>query len=241
MKQGVALVIAGLLVALGVAVGGFFVGDGFQAGRSADRYVTVKGLAERIVKADVASWPLRFTASGDDLGAVQAKIEADGAQISDFLDSAGISSDAYRLERLEVVDKRAQLYGNSQVPVGGRFVVTQTLAVRTADVDRIVEASRSIGDLVKAGIVLSDSSGPSYAYTSLNDIKPEMIAEATKSARASAQQFADDSGSSVGAIRQANQGIFSILPRDSGEQWQEAQSIEKRVRVVSTIQYFIED
>ncbi len=241
MKQSGALIIAGLAIALGVAVGGFFVGDGFQTGRSTDRYVTVKGLAERIVKADIASWPLRFTASGDDLGAVQAKIEADGAQISSFLQSAGISAESYRLERLEVVDKRAQLYGNSAVPVGGRFVVTQTLAVRTSDVDRIVEASRSIGDLVKAGIVLSDSSGPSYAYTSLNDIKPEMIAEATRSARTSAQQFADDSGSSVGAIRQANQGIFTILPRDSGEQWQEAQSIEKRVRVVSTIQYFIED
>ncbi|MDA0339245.1 MAG: SIMPL domain-containing protein [Proteobacteria bacterium] len=230
-SNGFVSIPAAALLTVGLAVGGWFIGDGLLKARQTDRFVTVKGLSERIVKADVASWPLSFTVSSDDLGTAQQKIETQAILISSFLDSHGLSASTVIIDRLSVMDQRAQSYRSVPIEPGTRFVVSQTLVVRTGDVDKVTAASRSIGELVKQGVILTDASGPSYRFTGLNDIKPEMIAEATKSARSSAQQFTDDSGSTVGTIRRANQGVFDIMPRDSGEQWQEAQSIEKRVRV----------
>ena len=240
-SNGFVSIPAAAVLTLGLVVSGWFIGDGLLKARQADRYVTVKGLSERIVNADVASWPLSFAVSSDDLGKAQQKIESQAKLITAFLDGHGLPASAVNIDRLSVTDQRSQSYRSAPIEAGTRFIVAQTLIVRTGDVDKVTQASRSIGELVKQGVILTDVSGPSYRFTGLNDIKPEMIAEATKSARSSAQQFADDSGSNVGTIRRANQGAFSILPRDSGEQWQEAQSIEKRVRVVSTVEYFLED
>ncbi|MEL7028601.1 MAG: SIMPL domain-containing protein [Pseudomonadota bacterium] len=237
-----AVMIAGLLVAIGVGIGGYFVGDGFYEGRQSARYVTVKGLAERPVKADVATWPLRFTATGDDLGSAQAKIEADARALLAFLAERGLPAADAKLQRLEVVDQLAQQYRSGPLQ-GNRFIITQTVLVRTEAVDLVASLSRDLGELVKSGIVLQDQMGPTYAFTGLNDIKPEMIAEATRNARDSAERFAADSGSSVGSILRANQGVFQILPLVQGEMYGvgEAGQIDKKVRVVATVDYLLDD
>ncbi|HET8726158.1 MAG TPA: SIMPL domain-containing protein [Alphaproteobacteria bacterium] len=211
--------------------------------RTGDRYVTVKGVAERSVKADLALWPLRFVATGNDLSSVQDKIEADTNTVTNFLTRAGTPAEEIELQGLEVTDLLAQAYRSG--PVESRFIVAQTLLVRSADVDRIKATSQRIGELVSAGVVLSNEmmplAGPYYAFTGLNDIKPGMIAEATRNARAGAEQFAADSGSAVGGIRRANQGVFQILAQNDTPGLDEAKQINKTVRVVSTLDFYLTD
>lgn len=222
----------GGLVALGLVGGGALIGQGVVNARAGDRAVTVRGLAERDVKADLAVLPIRFTASGEVLSEVQARIDGDLAIVRQFLKAQGYPDSAVDLGRLEVADTRSREYGTQ---TGPRFILAQTVNVRTNDVERVQTTTRSLNDLVRQGVVLQDFQGPSYIFTKLNDVRPAMIAEATAAARTGAVQFAKDSGAPLGPIKSAGQGSFEILPRDgSGD---EAASLNKKVRVVTTISY----
>ena len=237
--------LAALILAVGAATAGFFVGDGFAKGRRADRFVEVKGLAEREVIANLALWPLRFAASGDDLAAAQAQITRSHKEVVAFLERNGIPPTAAELQNLQVTDANTMRYGREQ-PGGPRFVIEQTVMVRSDKPEVVQAASQKVSELVSAGVVLSSSGdygplgGPTFIFSGLNALKPKMIAEATASARAAAEQFAADSGSSLGRIRQANQGVFVILPRDQAPGVNEGSQLRKTVRVVSTVQYLLE-
>src|SRR5699024_6354933 len=150
------------------------------------------------------------------------------------------AADDIRMESLEVTDRDAQLYGSNQK--GDRFIITQTLMVRSHAVDKVVSAAQHVGQLVDAGVILDSnrSSGPNYLYTKLNTIKPDMIASATKAARAAANQFAKDSGTTLGSIRRADQGVFQILARDQAPGINANQQVDKTVRVVSHVQYYLQ-
>jgi hypothetical protein len=243
MNNGPLGLLGAIAIAVGLAVAGWLVGDGFAEGRGGVRSVTVKGVAEREVRANLAIWPMRFVATSNDLGEAQAKLKADARTVAAFLAAAGITADAVELQSLHVTDLLAQAYRSG--PVDSRFIVAQTLSVRTGDVAAVAAASQKIGDLVEAGVVLSAEGapfpGPVYVFTRLNDVKPPMIAEATRSGRQAAEQFAADSGSRLGPIRSASQGVFQILARDNIPGVDEAQQIDKTVRVVSTIEYLLED
>jgi hypothetical protein len=228
------VMVAGSLVAIGLAVGGFFIGEGLLRARSADRYVTVKGLAEREVAANLVIWPITYTVTADDLGTLQQRTDDGAAKIRAFLapdfDQEEISVAAARVD-----DRQAQgVMGQGRIE---RYVAQSTVTVRTSRIDTVRSAMERTGQLVKQGVALirSYESTTEYLYTSLDEIKPEMIQQATRDARRAAQQFAEDSGSRVGGIRNAQQGYFSITDRD-------AFSPEfKKVRVVTTVQYFLED
>jgi hypothetical protein len=243
MPSNLFTLVAALLLGAGIAISGWFVGDGFLQGRKGDRFVSVKGLAEREVKADLAVWPLRFVATGNDLGAVQQQIVRDAGLMRDFLAASGFAPEAFESQSLQVVDRLAQQYQQGQVE--SRFIIAQTITLRSADVDRMAGLTGRLGELVAAGLVLSDenqwNAGPTYVFTGLNALKPAMIAEATASARAGAEQFAADSGSRVGGIRRASQGVFQILARDDIPGLQQEKEIHKMVRVVSTLDYMVED
>lgn len=231
---------AAVLIAAGLSVGGFLIGSGIRNFRTSDRFVTVKGIAEREVKADLALWPLRVIATSNSLQEAQARIAKDAATVRRFFESGGIPADAIRVQGVEATDLLTQTY--RQGAPASRFIVGQTLMVRTNDVDRIAALSERVGEIVEAGVVMSSEGGPQgpfYLFTRLNDIKPAMIAEATKNARAAAQQFAADSGSPLGAIRQASQGLFQILPRDAAPGQSEEKQVLKTVRVVSTVEYLL--
>lgn len=234
------ILLAAIVVGTGIGVGGWFIGNGFYASHYGNRYVSVKGLAERSVKADLAVWSLGFVASGNELSKVQATIKKEAATVNDFLHRQGISSKEITLQSLDVTDREAQLYsGNNK---GDRFIVSQTLLIRSKDVNKVAAASQRVGQLVDKGVILShkySGSGPSYLYTQLNKIKPGMIAEATKNARAAAEQFARDSGADLGGIRRANQGVFQILARNNAPGLNAKKQIEKTVRVVSHVQYYL--
>lgn len=226
-------VVFGGILAVGMIGGGAMIGQGVINARVGDRSVSVRGLAERDVKADLAVLPLRFTASGDVLSEVQGRIDGDLGVVRQFLTAQGYPAAAVSLGRLEVADRRSREYGNQDG--GPRFILAQTVIVRTEDVDRVQATTRALNDLVRQGVVLQDFSGPTYVFTRLNDVRPAMIAEATAAARTGAEQFAEDSGAPLGPIRQATQGSFQILARD--EIGDESQSSDKKIRVVTTITY----
>jgi len=236
-------VAAACLIGLGLAFGGWFIGDGFYKGRAADRYVTVKGLSERDVTADVALWPLRFVSTDDDLAAAQERIRQSHEAIRSFLKRHGIDRDEAEVQKLEVTDRLADPYRSG--PIQTRYIIAQTVMVRSKDPESIARAGRAVGELVDAGVVLSADhgpyGGPTFLFTRLSDVKPGMIAEATAEARRAAEQFAKDSGSRTGSIRKANQGVFQILPRDSAPGVMEGSRIHKKVRVVSTVEYYLVD
>jgi hypothetical protein len=230
----VAAGLAGGLLALGVAAAGALVGKGVENARMGDRSVTVRGLSERIVKADLAVMPLKFAAAGNDLQTVQADIEADTAAVRRFLASQGYAPGEVDLGRFEVTDQYARDY--QQQHIAARYRVAQTVIVRTANVDKVQETARRLDQLVRQGVVLQDYAGPSYLFTKLNDVRPAMIAEATASARSGAQQFARDSGAQLGGIRAATQGSFEILGRDEVG-YEPASQVFKKLRVVTTVSY----
>ncbi|MBV16982.1 MAG: SIMPL domain-containing protein [Thalassospira sp.] len=241
-SSGLVKVVAAVIVGVAIAGAGWFVGNGIANMRSLDRYVTVKGLAEQDVQADRAVWPITFVATDDVLQTAQAKIEADTKTLLDFLASHGISKEMTELQNLQVTDQLAQSYRSG--PIESRYIVNQTIQVRTDDVKAVVAASQDIGKLLQGGIVLGGQGynpGPSYMFTGLNDVKPEMIAAATANAREAAAQFAADSGGQLGGIRRATQGLFQILAADGAPNMNEASQINKTVRVVTTMEYLIRD
>ena len=242
----------GILLALGLIIGGWVLGAQIKATRLSDRYVTVKGLVERTVKSDLAIWSLSYKEAGDDLALLYAKTEADKKTILQFLDQQGIQTSEIELGVLRVVDTQANEYGGGNRPPH-RYIVEQLITVRTGRVDQVAAAAQKTLQLLQKGIVLNSNPGQGLAYkfTGLNSIKPDMITEATRNARAAADRFALDSGSKVGSIRQANQGVFSILPADQGSASSEPgemaggdsgadSSLMKTVRIVTTVQYYLD-
>jgi hypothetical protein len=234
-----------VLLAVGLAACGWFVGRGFVIARTVDRYVSVKGVAERDVSADLALWPLQLVATSDDLRTAQTEVNKNVREILTFLDRHGVDTTGVELQGLEVTDRLANRYGGDPGSGQPRFIVQQAVMVRSDDAETVAAAGQQVGELVEAGVVLSSGTGfgpaqPTFLFTRLNDVKPEMIAEATASAREAAEQFAADSDSRVGGIRRASQGVFVILPRDQAPGINEANQLRKTVRVVSTIDYFLE-
>jgi hypothetical protein len=235
----------GIALAVGVALGGFFIGRGFVQSRKADRFVTVKGVAEREVKADLALWPIRFVAASNSLAQAQAEIGRSTNQVLALLARHGLAAQSVEVLGLEVQDAYANPYREAG-PVANRFVVTQTIMVRSTEPDSIMAASQRVGDLLEAGVLLSSGYGPggpagtpTFLFTRLNDFKPAMIAEATAAAREAATQFATDAKSRLGGIRQANQGVFVILPRDQASGVTEESQLFKTIRVVATVDYYL--
>jgi hypothetical protein len=235
--------IPAIVLAIGLTAAGWFVGDGLLEVRRADRYVTVKGLSEREVQADLALWPMQFVVADDDLERAQSRMVEATGKVRAFLERGGFEPGEIELQDLSVTDTRANRYGGPPAPF--RYVVSTTVMVRTTQPDRLFAASQRVGELIDAGVVLSSdgpwAGGPTYLFNGLNELKPAMIAEATANAREAAEQFARDSGSKLGPIRRANQGVFVILPRDQAPGVQEQRQRAKVVRVVSTVEYLLED
>lgn len=242
LAKPLALLVVGVGLTFAFLTIGQKVYEGLTHFRSFDRYITVKGLATKDVDADLAVWSITFNVTGETLADAQTSLANSEKQVKDFLVANGMTAEQIRLQNINVVDKKAQIYNNSGDSSTLRFVLSQTLIARTNDIAAMVKASQNISELVKAGVTLGDPSGgdtavPQYLFTKLNSVKPELIAEATKNARASAEQFAKDSGQEVGQIRTANQGTIQIDARDPGVS--ETESPQKTVRVVTTIDYLL--
>ena len=238
--------IAATILALGLALGGWFAGSGLAKARAADRFVTVKGLAERDVDADLALWPFQLVATADDLDAAQDEIARGMRLVRGFLERHGVDVSGLALQGVQVTDRLAQQYGGDRDPAARRYIVQQGLILRSEDPATVHAASQNVGELVDSGVVMVSGTGygpalPSFLFQALNDLKPEMIAEATASAREAAEQFAEDSRSTLGGIRRANQGVFVIQARDQAPGVVDENQLRKTVRIVSTIESYLED
>lgn len=236
-------VLSGIILAFGIALGGFFVGNGIYQSLNR-RTVTVKGLAEMDVVADTAVWNIKFNRVGGDLARVQSGIDSDIQKTRQFLMDNGFKESELQNLRIQVRDKFAG-YSDAQrrdENNNDRYVVETGIMVRSNSVDLVDMVSRKMGDLVRQGVtVTEDYAGPIYLFNGLNDIKIKMIESATKNATAAGEQFAKDAGAKLGKIQSANQGVFSVSARDQTDAWSdnEKQAINKRVRVVSTITFYL--
>ncbi len=225
-----------LLVAVGIVVLGLCVKSGLGSFSRNARVVTVKGLAEKEVKADKVIWPIVYKELGNDLNALYNTINKKNKVVFDLLESKGIAADEITTS-VDVTDMDADAYTADRSPY--RYRVSSIITVNTQKVDTVLALLKEQTSLIQKGVAVtfSNYSYPSiqFEYTGLNDIKPEMIKEATRNARKAAEQFAIDSESKLGKIKTANQGQFSISDRDQNTPY------IKNVRVVTTIQYMLED
>lgn len=229
-------IIPATLVALGLLALGLCLRSGLVSFTNNTRVVSVRGLSEREVQANKVTWPLVYNIVGNDLNAIYDQMEANNATIVEYLTSNGVASNEILIEAPNLSDAQANQYVSDRS--ANRYVATVVVTVTSNEVEKVVGLINRQGELLKKGITLADG-GWSYRtifeYTALNDIKPDMIAEATRNARGAAQKFADDSGSRLGKIKTASQGQFSIEDRDPY-----TPSI-KNVRVVTYVEYYIED
>ncbi|MCC6826974.1 MAG: SIMPL domain-containing protein [Novosphingobium sp.] len=223
---------AGIL-AIGIVIGGYLLGNGLVRAKEADRSVTVRGLAERDVTADLATWTVAYSATALDLASAQASVDRDSNEIRAFFHELGFPADD-----LAPTGVNVSQFTDNGVP---KFTVRQRMTLRSTDIKRAQAAVKRQFELVRRGVVLEEGSGMAYTFTKLNAIKPPMVAEATKDARASAEQFAKDSGTSVGTIKSASQGYFEINARDgdSGGSWGVSDTPYKKVRVVTTVDFYL--
>lgn len=226
----------GALIAAGLAMLGHTLGSSALRFREYERVVTVKGLAEREVPADIAIWPIGFSAADADLAALYSRLETDVERITGFLESRGFARDEITVAAPEVTDKLAQRFGSGE-SVQLRYTANQVITVYTDRIDEVRAAQHDLAGLGKQGIAFGGDNyqRTEYLFTGLNEIKPEMVEEATRMAREVAEKFAADSNSRLGRIRTANQGQFSVTDRDMNTPH------IKKVRVVSTIEYYLSD
>lgn len=224
------------LIAIGLIILGYFIKSSIDNFTNKDRIVNVKGLAEMEVKANKVTWPLMYKDLGNDLPTLYNNIHKTNTAIIDFLKKNGITEGEISVNAPEIIDMQAERYTNSSITY--RYNITSVITVTSNQVDKVKKIISEQSELLKQGIAVTGGDyryNVQYDYTDLNKIKPEMIEEATKNAREAATKFAKDSHSKLGKIKQAYQGQFSISDRDANTPY------IKNVRVVTTIDYYLED
>jgi hypothetical protein len=236
-RNTLAAAVLGGLVGLGIAVAGFSAAGAFARLRASQRFVTVKGLAEREVAADVAIWPLTFKEVGDDLGELQRRVDAKRELVAAFLAEAGFEREEITYAVPRIQDRQAELAGQPGSARSPRYLEQATVTVTSPKVAAVRQAMERSGQLVQRGVMLAHDweNRAQYLFRGLNAIKPGMIEQATVNAREVAARFATDSGSKLGKIRSASQGLFTISDRDPNS------PERKEVRVVTTVEYFLDD
>jgi uncharacterized protein len=236
VKPGSALAIA-LIVAVGFAVMGFFIGEGLRNIRSTDRYVNVRGLSEREVTADTAKLSIHMERTGSAPATIFPTIVETQGRVLAFLAEEGIKEGEIETGQWTTTRTSAQDLKND--PSLPRYSVSGVINVTTRNIEAMQSAYRKINDLrvkTNGGVTESDVA---YSFTGVGKLRAEMIAAATQDARNAAAQFAMDSGSKVGSIRNASQGIFQVTA--PGQDSDDVQSVRKNVRVVTTVDYELKD
>ena len=229
-------VIPSIVLALGLIIGGWLLGHKFYESRMSNRVVTVKGLAEMPVKADLGVWTLESQTDGQSFESVRNELTRQAQTIQNWLQQKGFSSDEMNTENINV--RRNYYTRDGQPPFNGSIKVS----LKSNNVDALETASEQTTELLDRGVFLNGDEWairPKFYFTSINDVKSELLAEATQAARESAEQFANDSGAKVGGIKRANQGIIVLMP---GSRISESHEFykDKIARVVSTLDYYIE-
>lgn len=225
-------VISAAVIAAGLCALGLFIKGGIDNFAFRDRVVTVRGLAEKTVEADYVTWPMQYSLAGNDLPQLYDKMQANNDIIVKFLTDNGLTSDEIYVNPPSIYNSESNYYAPERAKY--QYNITVPITVTTDKVATVIDLLNRQSELLRRGVAVSNNY-INYQFTGLNDIKPEMIAEATKNARIAADQFASDSQSKVGKIKTATQGQFSIDDTD------ESTPQRKKVRVVSTVIYYLQD
>jgi len=243
------ILFAALIIAIGLLVGltaaGYYVGRGTARFKSDVRTVTVKGLVEKEVKANEAVWTLSLRRASDDLRDAHTRLSADRDAVNSFLEKQGFKETEITRQPTRTVDKLAREYGQPQANERLRYLVSTAVVVRSTNIELVQKSIGSTEELLKAGVILDgeregNAANPRYVLSTFNDLRPQLLAEATKNARAIAQQFAADSGATVGKIHSANQGSIQIFGSDGNDEsgpYSPTSTPMKKIRVVSTFEF----
>ena len=229
--------IFGSFLFLGLITLGFILSNAAIEFKEYERSVTAKGLSEREYEADIVIWPIQFTGASNDLEQLYSTTEISTSEIQDFLEKNGISSTEISYSSPAITDKSARQYGDNAKP-DFRYTAVQTVTVYSKNIEGVRAVMGKLSELGKKGIVFTGGdyqSQTEYIFTRLNEVKPEMIEEATRNAREVALKFAADSESRLGKIKRASQGQFSISARDRNNPH------IKKIRVVATVVYYLSD
>jgi len=230
-------IILGAFLCVGLIVLGYLISSSIIRIKELNRTVSVKGLSEREVPANIAIWPIKFNETDNDLNNLYSVVEQKTILIAEFLAKSGFSNDEISISAPAIIDRQAQGYMDS-TKIKFRYTASSTITVYSDKVDLVRETMIKLVELGKQGIAIAGqdhATRTEFLFTKLNDIKPEMVQEATKKAREVAEKFAKDSNSGLGKIKTARQGQFSINDRDSNTPY------VKKVRVVSTLEYYLTD
>jgi len=249
MKENIKILIA-IAIVIGLALNGIFIGRALQRFKKEDRSISVKGFSEREVKANLAVWTIKTRITTNDIAAGSRQIEIDKNKITGFLIQKGIKENEIFQQDLKVVDKMAREYGDNNIGEF-RYIIENSILVRSSNVDTVQAVKRMTDELLKMGVVISNVNEymPSvqYLFTDLNNIKPEMLSEATQNARKAALEFTRESNVSLGNLKKASQGLFTIVDRDDfiagqaeGGYGANVNDIYKKVRVVVNIEFSVE-
>lgn len=233
------LIFLGIFLACGLSIGGYFVGQTMYNAKVALNTAEAKGLAERRVKADRANWTVIFTNTGktrEDIPKLYEQSKQDQNKIIELLKQNGFQDDEIEIGVLNYVYR--EFRDENQMLVDQNHKLVGSISVETDKVDIISKARASVNTLIAQGINI-ENRAPAYRFTKLNEIKPAMLSEATKNARIAANEFAENAGVHVGGIRSARQGSFYV--HDAGEDYGDTKKIEKDVRVVTNITFFLTD
>ncbi|HOS97848.1 MAG TPA: SIMPL domain-containing protein [Deltaproteobacteria bacterium] len=236
-KSTQAAFVLGAFVCIGLGLLGYLVSGSVLKVKALDRTITVKGLSERDVPADIAIWPISFREANNDLNALFTSIQNKNALIVAFLTKSGFSEKEISISSPAVTDRQAQDYSGSERGAF-RYSGSSTVSVYTDKVDLVRKSMERLGELGKQGVAVTGQdyeTKTAFLFTRLNELKPAMIEEATRNAREVAQKFAQDSKSTLGKIRSASQGQFTIEDRDANTPY------IKKIRVVSTVEYYLSD
>lgn len=222
------------LLMIGLIVMGLLIMLGLGKVNMVQRTVNVKGLAEMDVEANKVTWPIVLKIVGNDLNTIYSEVNKNNDAVVKFLKDNGVSDSEIRVDAPQLVDRAANMYDNYWKI---RYNMTSKIIVTSSNVAVVMELMSRQSELLKQGIAIAAQeygTNTVYEYTDLNVIKPQMIEEATKNARAAAEKFAKDSESKLGKIKTATQGQFSI------ENVDENTPQMKHVRVVTNVTYFLE-
>ncbi len=227
---------SGIAIMVGLIILGVMIPTAVDKCMSYTRTVDVKGLCEKEVKADKVIWPISYKVMGEDLQNIYNQINQKNEILINFLKEGGITEDEISISSPSISDKLANEYGNNDRLY--RYVTTNVITVCTKNVDKVLALMKTQSSLMKKGITISDNNWENpieFKFEGLNELKPEMVEEATKNARETAEKFAIDSDSKLGKIKYASQGTFTINNRDSNT------PEIKTVRVVTYVTYYLSE
>ena len=227
------ILLPSIAIVAGLTLLGFFISKGLTRIANQEQYVTVKGLAEREVLANKVVWPLPYKCVSNDMQKLYGEIEKNKNIVLSYLKDGGITDSEIVVSAPAVTDRLAQSYVPDNIQF--RYQAEAVITVISPQVEKVIELMGKQIELMKDGVIISNEYNyqTQFEYTALNDIKPEMVEEATRNARAVAQKFAEDSDCELGNIRQATQGQFSISSDETTPQI-------KNIRVVTTVKYALE-